>query len=135
MLKIKLKTLFLVLIFSSAFFSELKAAHTDTSDLTEAYDPKPMIMHHVLNAHEWHLFDYKDNEGKSHPVSIPLPIILFTEGSIDVFLSSERQVNEVNESSMQIVERKEDFQSFLDGRSADLFNLSSHKSIQDIHAR
>jgi len=89
MLKIKLKTLFLVLIFSSAFFSELKAAHTDTSDLTEAYDPKPMIMHHVLNAHEWHLFDYKDNEGKSHPVSIPLPIILFTEGSIDVFLSSD----------------------------------------------
>ena len=60
MLKIKLKTVFLVLIFCSAFFTELKAGHTDTSDLTEAYDPKPMIMHNVLNAHEWHLFDYKD---------------------------------------------------------------------------
>ena len=89
MLKIKLKTVFLVLIFCSAFFTELKAGHADTSDLTEAYDPKPMIMHHVLNAHEWHLFDYKDNEGKSHPVSIPLPIILFTEGNLDIFLSSD----------------------------------------------
>ena len=89
MLKLKLKTIFLVFIFCSAFFIELKAEHSVKSDLTEAYDPKPMIMHHVLNAHEWHLFDYKDNEGKLHPVSIPLPIILITEGNIEVFLSSE----------------------------------------------
>ena len=87
MLKSKLKTVFVLLIFCSAFFA--KAEHPDKSNLTEAYDPKPMIMHHVLNSHEWHLFDYKDNEEKLHPVSIPLPIILITEGNIDVFLSSD----------------------------------------------
>ena len=84
MLKIKLKTLFLALIFCSAFFTELKAEHTDTRDLTEAYDPKPMIMHHVLNSHEWHLW----GEGESS-VTIPLPIILITDGNLDVFLSSD----------------------------------------------
>ena len=87
MLKSKLKTVFVLLIFCSAFFA--KAEHPDKSNLTEEYDPKPMIMHHVLNAHEWHLFDYKDNDEKSHPVSIPLPIILITDGNLDVFLSSD----------------------------------------------
>ena len=47
----------------------------------------------------------------------------------DVFLSSERQENEVSAASMQIVERKKAFQSFLDGTSADLSNLSNHKII------
>ena len=47
----------------------------------------------------------------------------------DVFLSSETQENEVSTASMQIVERKEAFQHFLDGTSADLSNLSKHKSI------
>jgi F-type H+-transporting ATPase subunit a len=46
-------------------------------------------MHHIQNSHEWHLFDYKDNEGKLHPVSIPLPVILYTEGNLDFFMSSE----------------------------------------------
>jgi len=53
------------------------------------YNPVPKIMHHIQNSHEWHLFDYKDNEGKSHPVSIPLPVILYTEGNLDFFMSSE----------------------------------------------
>ena len=93
MLKSKLKTVFVLLIFCNAFFA--KAEHPDKSNLTEAYDPKPMIMHHVLNSHEWHLFDYKDNEEKLHPVSIPLPIILITERNVDVFLSSDFKHGEV----------------------------------------
>ena len=54
-----------------------------------AYNPVPKIMHHIQNSHEWHLFDYKDNKGKSHPVSIPLPIILYTNGNLDFFMSSD----------------------------------------------
>ena len=46
-------------------------------------------MHHIQNSHEWHLFDYKDNEGKLHPVSIPLPVILYTNGNLDCFMSSD----------------------------------------------
>ena len=89
MLKSTLKRLFVLLICCSSFFIEAKAERSDKSNSTEVYDPKPMIMHHVLNAHEWHLFDYKDSDEKAHPVSIPLPIILITEGNLDVFLSSD----------------------------------------------
>jgi len=55
----------------------------------KGYNPVPKIMHHIQNSHEWHLFDYKDNEGKLHPVSIPLPVILYTEGNLDFFMSSD----------------------------------------------
>jgi F-type H+-transporting ATPase subunit a len=54
----------------------------------EKFNPKDMIMHHVMDSYEWHLLDYKDANGEEHPVSIPLPVILFTDGSLDVFMSS-----------------------------------------------
>ncbi|UTW63771.1 F0F1 ATP synthase subunit A [bacterium SCSIO 12741] len=37
----------------------------------EAFNPNEMIMHHVLDAHEWHLWGH---------TSLPLPIILWDEG-------------------------------------------------------
>ena len=55
---------------------------------TETYDPVPAVMHHIADSHEWHFFDYKDSKGHEHPVSIPLPVILYTNGHLDVFMSS-----------------------------------------------
>ncbi|SVD57465.1 uncharacterized protein METZ01_LOCUS410319, partial [marine metagenome] len=44
-----------------------------------------MIMHHIQDAHDWHILDWK-----GHPVSIPLPIILFhKEKGLDIFMSSK----------------------------------------------
>ncbi len=40
-------------------------------------------MHHIADSHGWHLFDWND-----HPVSIPLPVILYTEQGLVVFSSS-----------------------------------------------
>jgi F-type H+-transporting ATPase subunit a len=60
------------------------------SDKEEAFDPTPMIMHHINDSHYWHLFDLTDKEsGKVHPVSIPLPVILIYKGNLDIFLSSK----------------------------------------------
>lgn len=43
-----------------------------------------MIMHHVTDAHDIHLMDIGD-----HPISIPLPIILFSvDDGLSVFMSS-----------------------------------------------
>ncbi len=90
MLKDSLRTLFILVIFCISFFAEAQAEPSNKSSSTnKEYDPKPMIMHHVLNSHEWHLFDYRDSENKLHPVSIPLPIILIADGEVDIFLSSE----------------------------------------------
>ena len=76
----------LALVSTTNIFAE---NHTEEKREKGTYNPVPKIMHHIQNSHEWHLFDYKDNEGKLHPVSIPLPVILYTEGNLDFFMSSE----------------------------------------------
>jgi F-type H+-transporting ATPase subunit a len=48
------------------------------------FDPKEMIMHHVKDAHEFHILDWN---GK--PISISLPIILWTDNGLTTFMSSE----------------------------------------------
>jgi len=62
-------------------------AETHTEDASKAHEEKfdagKMIMEHILDAHDWHLWgDHKN------PVSIPLPIILYTDKGLDVFMSS-----------------------------------------------
>lgn len=54
----------------------------------EEYDPVPVIMEHVLDSHEWHLWTTEDEEGHEHHTSVPLPVILFDEG-VKVFMSSQ----------------------------------------------
>ena len=45
----------------------------------EAFNPTPHILHHIADSYEWHLWGN---------VSIPLPVILYSEGNWDVFMSS-----------------------------------------------
>jgi F-type H+-transporting ATPase subunit a len=46
----------------------------------QSFNPTPQILHHIADSYEWHLWG---------SVSIPLPVILYTEGSFDLFMSSE----------------------------------------------
>ena len=47
----------------------------------EPFDPAKMILSHIYDSHEWHLWGN---------VSIPLPVILYHEGSgFQVFMSSK----------------------------------------------
>ncbi|WP_353195123.1 F0F1 ATP synthase subunit A [Parapedobacter defluvii] len=46
----------------------------------EEFEPTKMIMEHISDAHDWHLWGH---------TSIPLPVILYTDKGIEVFLSSE----------------------------------------------
>lgn len=57
----------------------------------EEFNARETIVHHILDAHDWHIMDIKHEDGSLHPVSIPLPIILYTEGQLDVFMSSAFQ--------------------------------------------
>ena len=69
--------------------TEHSAAHTETHGHgeAEAFNPGKMILDHVKDAHDWHILDYTSN-GISHPVSVPLPIILYDNG-LHVFMSSK----------------------------------------------
>ncbi|WP_299883754.1 F0F1 ATP synthase subunit A [uncultured Lacinutrix sp.] len=71
-------TLFLAVSFVG-FASEDKPVSDDAP-----FDAKSMILHHVKDAHEFHLWDWK---GK--PVSLSLPIILWTDNGLTTFSSSE----------------------------------------------
>lgn len=64
------------------------AVTTEAGHDEEKFSPVDMIMHHISDAHDWHFFDYTGADGEKHPVSIPLPVILLTEGNLDVFMSS-----------------------------------------------
>ena len=58
---------------------------SDAGEKDKKIQPGDMIMHHILDAHDWHIFDWK-----GHAFSIPLPIILFHEGQgFNIFMSSK----------------------------------------------
>ena len=92
------KILFLALVFTttSAWASYGHDGHdhnhnhdnVEHAEESEKFNPVEMIMHHIKDAHEWHLFDLKGEDGELHGVSIPLPNILYTEGNLDIFMSS-----------------------------------------------
>jgi len=79
-------TLFLVLVPSN--FSAQKAASINAEpviavdSVEEEFDVNEMIMHHVKDAHEWHLWG-SEHEG----VSVHLPVILYDNG-LKVFSAS-----------------------------------------------
>ena len=51
----------------------------------EKFNPGDMIMHHVLDAHEWHVMDI----GEKH-ITIPLPIIIYSKERGLFFFSSKK---------------------------------------------
>ena len=72
--KINRSFIFLFVVVSTLnAFGEKKAADS------EAFNPTPQILHHIADSYEWHLWGN---------VSIPLPVILYSEGNWDIFMSS-----------------------------------------------
>jgi F-type H+-transporting ATPase subunit a len=57
--------------------------HAEESHTEEGFNPSEVIMHHIADSHGWHLFDWND-----HPVSIPLPVILYTDQGLVLFSSA-----------------------------------------------
>lgn len=55
----------------------------------ETFDAGSMIIGHVTDAHSWHLFDYTTSDSVEHAVAVPLPVILWNNGHLDVFMSSK----------------------------------------------
>jgi len=75
----KLVCRMLILLFFASSSSTIAFADTNTAK-EEGFNPTPHILHHIADSYEWHLWGN---------VSIPLPVILYTEGNWDIFMSSE----------------------------------------------
>nr|WP_321450260.1 F0F1 ATP synthase subunit A [uncultured Carboxylicivirga sp.] len=67
----------------SAFASE---EHSE--DKADGFDPLELINHHISDSHEWQVISYSNSEGEEVSFSIPLPVILYVDGNLDVFMSS-----------------------------------------------
>ena len=81
---LKIRILFTIF---SLFVSQAVLAGGSAEKEGGAFDPGPMISHHISDAHDWHICDLKDDNGELHPVSIPLPVILWDNG-LHLFMSS-----------------------------------------------
>ncbi len=63
---------------------------SDSTKKKEAFNAKEIIFGHVLDAKEFHFLDIKHKDGSVHPVSIPLPVILYSpQRGFSVFMSSK----------------------------------------------
>lgn len=92
---ILLSIIVLMLVFSAVMtstklFAQHHEAGQDVVEINNAdahegeLDAGKMIIEHLIDAHEWHLWTYK-----GHHVSIPLPIFLVHEGDFFAFWSSK----------------------------------------------
>lgn len=79
--KIISKYLFLSIL---AFPLGVFASPEQTQNPQEEESFTDVIMHHISDSHEYHLLDWQ-----GAPVTLPLPIILWTENGLVTFLSSE----------------------------------------------
>lgn len=74
-----------ILFLSVALLASATTQAAGNSDENEGFNAGEMIMGHILDAHDIHLMDIG-----GHPVSVPLPIILYSvDDGLSVFLSSK----------------------------------------------
>ena len=70
---------------------EHEDAHSEEAT-EEAFNPTELINHHVSDSHEFHIADWD-----GHAISMPLPVILWTENGLVTFMSSEFHHDETGE--------------------------------------
>ena len=97
----------------------------------EEFNSVEMIMHHISDAHDFHFLDYTDSEGVEHAVSIPLPVILYTNNGLVCFMSSEFHHNDdgtyvVSKKETNFVKYHEKIYQLNDGASSLEFDEQHH---------
>ncbi len=91
MIPARMKSL-LVLVsgfFLMPFTVHAGGGHTDSTNKKNSFDANEVIFGHILNAHEFHFLDITKN-GVRQPVTIPLPVILYSkQRGLSFFMSSK----------------------------------------------
>jgi F-type H+-transporting ATPase subunit a len=71
-----------------SFYSSANSLDTTDPHITQNTEEQEenindLIMHHIADAHDFHILDWKD-----HSISIPLPVILYTKEGLVTFMSN-----------------------------------------------
>lgn len=107
----------LVAVFSLyiLLFSNVSVANDDQHGGEQAeahgekkgFDANKVIFEHVLDAHEYHFLDLPGEDGHPHPVTIPLPVILYSsQRGMDVFMSSKLEHGHAIYNGYKLIEGK-----------------------------
>ena len=99
--------------------AKIQAVEAPEKGENEPFNPTPAILHHIADSYEWHLWGN---------VSIPLPVILYTEGNLDVFMSSD-----FNHGKSKVVKGdrvyKIDHHHIIEESNKEIINLSITKNV------
>ncbi|GIZ16293.1 F0F1 ATP synthase subunit A [Capnocytophaga catalasegens] len=82
--KIVDKIAFLLLLCGSLSVFSQQEDHHQAPKENKVDGTTEMIMHHIADAHDYHIMDWK-----GHAISVSLPIILWTENGLVTFMSSK----------------------------------------------
>ena len=77
----------LIFFLSLSLGTSIMASNSDNikdKNVDEGFNSVDMIMHHIADSHEWHLWGEDESS-----FSIPLPVILYTNGHLDIFMSNK----------------------------------------------
>ncbi len=87
----KSKLFFAVILFIFSGLSAFADVHEAEKVIEkEKLDIKEIIFGHIGDQYDWHVLDYTGKDGQKHPVSMPLPVILFHPSKgLSVFMSSK----------------------------------------------
>ena len=107
---------FVVLVFSACMllFSNIsfgqdehgKEAH-GTGAKEDKFQAAEVIFDHILDNHDFHLFDIPSKTGEKHPVSIPLPVIIYSpQRGFTSFMSSRFDHGHKDYDGYKLVEGK-----------------------------
>jgi F-type H+-transporting ATPase subunit a len=84
---------FLIFFFNTAFSQQVGAGKGEK----KSFNAKEIIFGHVLNNHDFHLIDIVGENGEKHPISLPLPVILYSkQRGLEAFMSSNFHHGEQN---------------------------------------
>ena len=91
--KNKLFGLISLFVFCSAFASGAAPKSESESDnhgaVSSEAEISEYILHHIKDAHDFHLFSYNDAEGHRKHIGFPLPVIVYSSKGLRTFMSSE----------------------------------------------
>lgn len=118
----------IVLLIALAMFPFTSFAEEDKSisEAEKEFNPTDMIMHHIGDAHGWHFW------GEGHDaMTLPLPVILYTDNGLVTFMSSEfhhdtQGEHVVEKDGMRFVNYHEDIYQLEEGASVVEFDAEHH---------
>lgn len=94
-------------VFANNAFAQPHEKEEHAENAKEGLDMKSVIFGHIMDGHDFHFFDLIHEDGTKHPVSLPLPVILYSpQKGLSAFMSSKFEHGHHEVDGYNLVEGK-----------------------------